>query len=124
MRERVALVLSLFALVATGCGGDDEEASQTVPPLPELTVPGENTPTLDDLPSTDTTETGTSTDGGAGGTVTPPADGGAEAPSGGGGAPSGGQAAPQDTPDNDTPPPAGSPAERFEEFCSENPGTC
>ena len=31
---------------------------------------------------------------------------------------------PADTPENDTPPPADSPAERFEEFCNENPGAC
>jgi hypothetical protein len=29
-----------------------------------------------------------------------------------------------DSPDNDTPPPAGSEAEQFEDFCSENPGAC
>lgn len=122
MRERAAVLLALMALVVAGCG-DDEEASQTIPPLPELTVPGEGTPTLDDLPSTTGTDTGPSTDGGAGSPSTPPAGGDTGTPQGGG-APSGGQAAPQDTPDNDTPPPAGSPAERFEEFCSENPGTC
>ena len=36
----------------------------------------------------------------------------------------GGAAAPQDTETNDTPPPSGSPAERFERFCEENPGAC
>ena len=29
-----------------------------------------------------------------------------------------------DSPDNDTPPPAGSEAEQFENFCTENPGAC
>jgi hypothetical protein len=29
-----------------------------------------------------------------------------------------------DTPENDTPPPEDSPAERFEDFCNENPGAC
>ena len=28
-----------------------------------------------------------------------------------------------DSPENDTPPPSGRPAQRFEEFCNENPGT-
>jgi len=32
--------------------------------------------------------------------------------------------APSDTPDNDAPPPQGSPAERFEQYCNENPGAC
>ena len=31
---------------------------------------------------------------------------------------------PSDTPENDTPPPADSPAERFEQFCNDNPGAC
>ena len=29
-----------------------------------------------------------------------------------------------DTPQNDTPPPEDSPAERFEDFCAQNPGAC
>jgi hypothetical protein len=39
----------------------------------------------------------------------------------------GGAAAPEAAPDgptNDTPPPAGSNAERFEDFCAQNPGAC
>ena len=31
---------------------------------------------------------------------------------------------PADSPDNDTPPPEDTPAERFEEYCNENPGAC
>jgi hypothetical protein len=31
---------------------------------------------------------------------------------------------PTDTPENDAPPPEGSPAERFEQYCNENPGAC
>ena len=31
---------------------------------------------------------------------------------------------PADTPENDAPPPKDSPAERFEEYCNENPGAC
>ena len=33
-------------------------------------------------------------------------------------------AQPPDSPENDTPPPPGSEAEQFEDFCSENPGAC
>ena len=32
--------------------------------------------------------------------------------------------APADTPENDAPPPEDTPAERFEEYCNENPGAC
>jgi hypothetical protein len=31
---------------------------------------------------------------------------------------------PSDTPQNDAPPPQGSPAERFEQYCNDNPGAC
>lgn len=31
---------------------------------------------------------------------------------------------PPDSPENDTPPPEDSPAERFEDFCNDNPGAC
>jgi hypothetical protein len=31
---------------------------------------------------------------------------------------------PADTPENDAPPPEDTPAERFEEYCNENPGAC
>lgn len=129
MRRGAALLLALAALVATGCGGDDETA-ETVPPAPELSLPGdEEAPTLDDLSGS---TTGTSTDGSdaapapggqAPNEASPPADGGGDQ----GGQqqpPSGGQPAPDDTPDNDQPPPPGSPAERFEQFCEENPGAC
>jgi hypothetical protein len=122
-RKRVALLLALLALGVAGCGGDDE--SETVPPAPELSLPGEDTPTLEDLPgsttSTDST-TGTDTAPGGGGEVTPPPATPQEP--GGQQPPSGGQPAPGDTPENDTPPPPGSPAERFEQFCQENPGAC
>ncbi len=33
-------------------------------------------------------------------------------------------ATPTDSPENDTPPPTDTPAERFEQFCNENPGAC
>jgi hypothetical protein len=39
--------------------------------------------------------------------------------------PSGGAGSPQsDTPQNDVAPPSGSPADRFEQFCKDNPGAC
>jgi hypothetical protein len=30
----------------------------------------------------------------------------------------------EDAPENDVPPPEDTPAERFEEYCNENPGAC
>jgi hypothetical protein len=126
VRREAALLFALLALVAAGCGGDDETA-ETVPPAPELSLPGnEEAPTLDDLPGTtgtDGTDDGATPDAQTPGEAAPPSDGGGQ-DQGGQQPPSGGTPAPDDTPQNDTPPPAGSPAERFEQFCQENPGAC
>jgi hypothetical protein len=107
-KQRIALILSLFALGIAGCGGDDDESATTIPTVP-LSVPGDGTSTLGD--ETDTTAD-TVPD-----TATPvPAPVPTPAPA----------PAPvtPDSPDNDTPPPAGSEAEQFEDFCTENPGAC
>jgi hypothetical protein len=100
------LVLLAFAVGAAGCGGDDE-ASQKPPKPPELTVP-RGTRTQQETTGTETTR------------QTAPS--GAPQTEGSGGAPS--RSAPQDSPQNDSAPPKGSPAERFERFCDENPGAC
>ena len=108
-KQRIALVLSLFALGIAGCGGDDDDDEATTIPTIPLSVPGEETSTIDE--STDTTDTVPDS------TATPaPAPAPTPAPT----------PAPvtPDSPDNDTPPPAGSEAEQFENFCSENPGAC
>jgi hypothetical protein len=115
MRGRALLIVGLIALGALvalwagGCGDDNSGSAQTVPTTPPLTVPGEKEPPkIEKNPSTSETTTGE------------------QAPSGG----TGGQSAPQqtqqqqDTQKNDTPPPKGSPAEKFEQFCTENPGAC
>ncbi len=107
-KQRIALILSLFALGIAGCGGDDDESVTTIPTVP-LSVPGDGTSTLGD-------ETDTSADT-VPDTATPvPAPAPTPAPT----------PAPvtPDSPDNDTPPPAGSEAEQFEDFCTENPGAC
>ena len=107
-KQRIALILSLFALGIAGCGGDDDESATTIPTVP-LSVPGDGTSTLGD--ETDTTAD-TVPD-----TATPvpaPAPTPAPAPA----------PVTPDSPDNDTPPPAGSEAEQFEDFCTENPGAC
>ena len=110
-KQRIALVLSLFAWGVAGCGGDDDDdAATTIPTIP-LSVPGDETSTIDES-STDTTVDTTPE-------VAPtPAPTPTPTP-----APTPTPVTP-DSPDNDTPPPAGSEAEQFENFCSENPGAC
>ena len=68
--------------------------------------------------TTPQTDQGQSQPDQSGGAGTPTQTTPAQPNSGGGAAP------PQDTETNDTPPPSGSPAERFEKFCEENPGAC
>ena len=107
--QRIALVLSLFALGIAGCGGDDDgDATTTIPTVP-LSVPG-GASTLGD----ETTDTTVDTVPDA---VTP-APAPAPAPT-----PTPTPVTP-DSPTNDTPPPAGSEAEQFENFCDQNPGAC
>jgi hypothetical protein len=108
-KQRIALILSLFALGVAGCGGDDDDESATTIPTVPLSVPGDDTTSFDE--TTDTT-VDTVPD-----TATP-APTPAPAP-----APTPVPVTP-DSPDNDTPPPAGSEAEQFENFCTENPGAC
>ena len=107
-KHRIALVLSLFALGVAGCGGDDDDDEATTIPTIPLSVPGEET-TLDD--STDTTDT-------------VPEDTPAPAPAPTPAPTPTPPAVTPDSPTNDTPPPAGSEAEQFENFCAENPGAC
>ena len=52
-KQRIALILSLFALGIAGCGGDDDDESATTIPTVPLSVPGDGTSTLGD--ETDTT---------------------------------------------------------------------
>jgi hypothetical protein len=105
----VVLLAALWpALAIAGCGGDEEPA-QTTPTLPELTIPRTETvaPTL---PETQTAP------------VPPPAQ--TAPPGDDGGTPAPAPEPPPDSPENDVAPPPDSPAERFEEFCDENPGAC
>ena len=128
--RRVALALALTALVPflAACGGGSENASEPLPTTaPTLTVPGETkTPEVDNSSTTEA-ET-TTTDDSSTATSTAPTQTTAtpsnpSAPSGGAQAPATGGATP-DTPDNDQPPAEGSPAEKFEDFCKDNPGAC
>jgi hypothetical protein len=98
----LATVVLLGCLALTACGGDEESEPATSPKRPELTVPGGGGTD----PAT-TTET-------APGTQPPAQTAPPTAPTG----------TTPDSPGADAPPPAGSPAERFEKFCDENPGAC
>jgi hypothetical protein len=88
-----------------GCGGDDEPA-ETTRDLPELSLPSTET-----APPVEQTETQATTVDPS--TETLPPEG-----------PPPSDTAPTDTPESDTAPPSDSPAERFEEYCDENPGAC
>jgi hypothetical protein len=122
----LALVLTAVVLFLAACGGS-KKASESLPTTaPTLTVPGEaKTPKVDSSANTDTTTTDTSTSTAT--TTTPTqttaAPSNPSTPQGGAAAPQTGGATP-DSPQNDTSPPANSPASKFEQFCKENPGAC
>jgi hypothetical protein len=149
MRRAIALLLAALVVTAVaGCGGDETLAPQTPGPPAGMPLPEAPEPPGQDSaedPAEEDTGTGTgteeepidpgTTDEGevvpeptAEPTVEPSGEVPVEpdtaaAPEEAGG----GAAAPetaQDGPESDTPPPAGSDAERFEDFCAQNPGAC
>ena len=93
-------LLALFAAVAAlslgavACGDDEEDEGVSIP---SISVP-ETVPTVPETTA-------------APETTTAPENGGT-----GAGQP--------DSAENDVPPPSGSPQERFEQFCKQNPGAC
>ncbi|HEY1275459.1 MAG TPA: hypothetical protein VGF25_11130 [Thermoleophilaceae bacterium] len=112
MRRALTLLLALLAVAgAAGCGADDEPSAERPPDAPELTVPRTETTELEETPTAEEPTTTTET-------VPPPATTEEEP------APPATTTSPPDTPTSDTPPPPDSPAERFEDFCNENPGAC
>jgi hypothetical protein len=99
----------VLGIALAGCGGDDSGETTTAPPpsIPAITSPLPAPTTT--APATTTTPTGSTTTGkGNGGTGAP------------------GRANPNepDSATNDVPPPAGSPQERFEKQCEQNPASC
>jgi hypothetical protein len=102
-RKAWVSAVAAVTLAIAGCGGDDEPA-ETTRELPELSLPAtEAAPTVEQTAPSTTVDPATETLPLEG----PPTD-----------------TAPADTPESDTAPPQDSPAERFEEYCNENPGAC
>ena len=126
--RRLTAIIAAGLLALAGCGSDDSLAPEVPGPpanvvLPESTVAppededaaaDEDAATDEDASTDDTTapeeDTGATGDTG---TTTPDTSGGTTAPE-----------TEADSPTNDTPPPADSEAEQFEDFCAQNPGAC
>jgi hypothetical protein len=110
-------VLALGGAAFSGCdigGGDDDEPATTTPATTETTGPTG--------PSGDVGGGGGVGEGGGVGDPTPEDTGPTVPESGGVGADDYDPEA--DSPENDLPPPPGSPQEKFEQACDENPGLC
>jgi hypothetical protein len=101
VRRGCALIALGAALAASGCGGDDENPTTATTPAVTTTAPAATItdPTASQTAPPQTSTTGPETVPST--TTTPP-----------------------DSQTNDQPPPAGSPAERFEQFCDANPQAC
>jgi hypothetical protein len=109
-----AVVTGLVAGVVIAGSGDDGSSSKPAP-APELKPPPGS------IGSSPSDRTGSDEKSGTTGSTgtTGPAPAPAEpAPSGGAQPPA------EDSPQNDTQPPSGSPAQKFEDFCNQNPGAC
>ena len=132
-RLRSAFLLSLLglALIASGCGGDDAAVEEVPGPPPVLSVPHQKG-AADVSADEDATPTPTPTpEGGAEATPTPEGTGSTGTTEGADtGTNTGAAATPapapatQDSPAADQAPAAGSPPEKFEQFCQENAGAC
>jgi hypothetical protein len=120
------LVAAVLALAALGCGGDEETADTPARTPAPATAPLE---TAAETTQATTEQTTTEPSGGVGptdqtttGSTSSGGDGG-----GGGG---GGGVSPSydpeqpDSPANDVPPAAGTPQDKFEQYCNQHPGAC
>ena len=122
----VAVPFIALSLTLAACGGNTVTV-QEVPGDPvSLSVPGNGdalAPEATPTPTVSATPTGTPDASTSQATPTPDAGTTQTAPEGTDG---GGTEAPagQDSATTDQPPPAGSDAQQFEDFCAENPGAC
>jgi hypothetical protein len=106
-RGLAATALAALALALGACGDDEERAADTrteTTATTETAAPTATTGTPAPTTPVDTSPRTEALPGGQDGGATPPRQ--------------------QDSPENDTPPPADSPAERFERECERNPEAC
>ena len=126
-RITAIIAAGLLALAAAGCGSDDTLAPEVPGPPADVVLPQATVaPSADE--DADSADQDSSTDEGSTDDTTAPEDTGATGDTGATTPDtSGGTTAPEaeaDSPTNDTPPPADSEAEQFEDFCAQNPGAC
>jgi hypothetical protein len=123
LRRPVLLVAALAAMVPllAACGGGSKNAAEPLPKTPTLTVPGDKaTPSVPKRSQTSSTITSTSTTSSS----TTPAtttQANPSTPQGGAAPPQTGGATPTQTSTSQS---GGTPAQRFEQFCKDNPGAC
>jgi hypothetical protein len=108
-----AVVTGLVVGVVVANSGDSGSATPSVPELkpPAGSIQDDSGTTDQTTTSTDTTTSTTPAQTTPAQTTPAPSSGGAQTP-------------PNDTQQNDQPPSKGSPADRFEQFCKDNPGAC
>jgi hypothetical protein len=123
VRRSSWLALALIAPALAACGGGGDDTSSTELQKPPL-VPTGSTDSTESTESTDTTGTGATDTAPSTGPLDQPNPGNGGVPAPDQNQPPADQPAPQDSPSNDTPPEPGSPADRFEQFCAQNPGAC
>jgi hypothetical protein len=107
-----AVITGLLVGVVIADSGGSGTATPSVPELkpPPGSIKGDGGTTDENTTTTDTTATTTPAQAPTE-TTSPDTSGGAAAPQ-------------SDTQQNDQAPPQGSPADRFEQFCQDNPGAC